>query len=413
MRFHVLGIGPIGSLVAHHLRSVLPSTNPITLIHKNVRQANAARSAGGVIRVEDAGIVSTSTGFHSEIFEGALAEADLGTVRTSKRIRAAKPVSNIVEHGLLGGSDMIESLIVTTKGQNTFGAIEKLRPRISSSSTIVLLQNGLGIHDALVADIFRNPTQRPQFILAVNTHGAWLKSFYHVVHAGHGSIEFGIVHDPRMRDFEASLSHARDDPAPPRLDDICTTDDPQVERYRSLRNTVAALCSLTSLNVKWRPLSEVHLAMRRKVVVNAIINPLTALLGCRNGYLFRNEAARRIMRRVCQEAAAAYAAEVKAETQAWLDAHPGEDISSIPKGRLPVALSAESLERECLRVADMTRNNFSSMLVDVRKGNRTEIHQLNGYLMGLGKAYGVPMPGTAMLFNLVQLRSIVPIDDQM
>lgn len=422
MRFHILGLGPIGSLLSHHLRRVLPQTHTITLIHKTQSQAQKAIDNGGVIRVENHGLVVPALGFESEIFESSYPNMVSKIFPTKDGRSNHGPESRITEERTRRSqgeeSEMIESLFITTKAHQTLPAIRRLLPRLSGNSTIVLLQNGLGIYEQLVHEVFRNPEQRPHFFLASNTHGAWLKSFYHVVHAGAGEIEFGIIPDPKGRDFEAALlneslpiSERR-----PRLEDISNPScDSPLSPYRSLWHTVAALCSLEALNTSWKPIAQVQVAMRRKLVVNAVINPLTAIMGCRNGEIFSTNAAQRIMQRVCQEAADVYAAQIQADTQVWLENLSAQDTntSKVPVGRVPRALTRSSLEEECLRVALVTSGNISSMLSDVRKGKRTEIEFMNGYLLNLGSTYRIPMPVTATLLNLVKMRNFIALDQML
>ncbi|GLB35874.1 putative ketopantoate reductase PanE/ApbA C terminal [Lyophyllum shimeji] len=400
MRFHILGLGPIGSLVAYHLRRALPRDHSITLIHRTQSQANAALARGGAIHIEQQGVVTTAAGFRSEVFEGIDPSAK------SPRSREETKKS--------GGPEDIESLFITTKAHQTVPAVQRLLPRLSPNTTIVLLQNGMGVYEELVHDIFRNPEQRPHFILASNTHGAFRKHT-DFVHAGVGEICFGIVPDPGGRSFEAGF----EDPAiprferRPRLSDITpVTDDPAHARYSSLRGTVAALLLLEPLNVSWQPMSQIQTAMRRKLVANAVINPLTAIMGCRNGEVFTTNAAKRILQRVCQEASDAFAAQIKSDSRAWLGtlATEGVDTERVTIERLPRSLTRPALEKEVLRVAQATRGNISSMLSDVRLGRSTEIDFMNGYLLKLGSTYRVEMPATAMLLNLVKMRSAIPID---
>ena len=58
--------------------------------------------------------------------------------------------------------------------------------------------------------------------------------------------------------------------------------------------------------------------------------------------------------------------------------------------RLPWALRADALEKEVLRVADATRLNTSSMLQDIRRNRPTEVDYMNGHLVALGRAHGLP-----------------------
>ncbi|TFK77387.1 2-dehydropantoate 2-reductase [Pluteus cervinus] len=402
MRFHVLGLGSIGSLFAHQLRRVLPPTHSITLIHKTKQQARDAALKGSIC-VENQGLVSTASGFRSEVFEAPYLRPNPSTSQDE----AQQP-------------ETISSLIVTTKAHQTVPAIQRLLPRLSQDSTIVLLQNGMGIYEQLVGSIFRNPQHRPHFILASNTHGAFLRGFYDVVHTGVGAIDFGIVPDPNGRDFEASLG----DENIPRSDrklslsDIGPPDnDPASLRYASLRSTVAALQLTEALNTTWQSIDHVQLAMRRKLVVNSVVNPLTAIMGCRNGDIFLSPSAERIMERVCQEAAGAFSAQIRFETQSWLDNLPleerAEDGERVDIGRIPPGLTKRSLMEEVKRVTEITKGNISSTLSDVRKGRPTEIDYLNGYLLRLGKTYRLPMPCNATLLNLVKMRSAIPLDQML
>lgn len=409
MRFHVLGLGSIGSLLSHHLRRTVPPTNSITLIHRTQSLARDALLNGGSIRVEHNGSVTAAAGFYSEGFEAPKPSRYLSTRREADgKLKENEP----------GAPGPIESLFVTTKAHQTLPAIRRLLPRLSSKTTIVLLQNGMGVYEELVHGIFRNPENRPHFILASNTHGAFRKGTYDIVHAGLGSIEFGIVPDSAERDFEAGFA---DEAVPklerkPRIADIASpTNDPSFERYRSLRSTVAALLLLESLNVSWKPIAEIQTIIRRKLVVNAVINPLTALMGCRNGDVLNTKASQRLMQRICQEASDVFAAQAKAGSQAWLDSLVSQGINTenMAVGQLPRALTKPMLQEEVLRVAKATKGNISSMLTDIRRGRTTEVDFINGYLLKLGSTYRIAMPATATLLNLVKMRSAIPLDQML
>jgi 2-dehydropantoate 2-reductase len=407
MRFHILGIGPIGSLLAFNLRRNIPPTHVVTLIHKTQRQANEFAENSGEIRVELSGVTSSENRFEGEVFE---AYHDREFVQTRKSGQNPGTGSDPPKRAPGPSETAIQSLFVTTKAHQTIGAIRRLLHRLSGDSTIVLLQNGMGIYEQLIHDVFRNPAQRPHFILASNTHGAWFKRFHHVVHAGFGEIHFGIVPDTDGRQFEAGSFDSSVAKSDRRLDlnDITNaSDDPLHTRYKSLRSTVSALCDVEKgLRTSWRPIAQVQERMLQKLVVNSVINPLTAIIGCRNGDIFGTTASHRIMRRVCQEAADVIAAQIRADTLNGDNPHTSAR-------RIPRSLTAQFLEEECVRVAELTRGNISSTLNDIRRGRTTEIDFLNGYLLNLGATYGVPMPATATLLNLVKMRARIPIDQQL
>ncbi|KAF8167605.1 ketopantoate reductase PanE/ApbA C terminal-domain-containing protein [Crassisporium funariophilum] len=409
MHYHILGIGPIGCLVAHNLRRILPPAHTITLIQKTYGDQRTLLEKGA-IHVEHSGVAMAARGFENEVFEDVV-----DTSRLPPGFPLSKKMATVRGRKTLD-AEPIESLVVALKAQQTVNAMAALAPRLSSSSTIVLMQNGMGIYEELIHKIFRNPNQRPHFILASNTHGAFVTKPFHVIHAGVGSIEFGIVPDARGRDFEAGFHDGKVTPlSRPRLTDITESGDPEHARYKSLRDTVAALLLLEPLKTSWKTHMDLQLSMRRKLVVNAVINPLTALMGCRNGDLFRTPFATNISKQICKEASSVYAAQIQRETKTWMKdlQSKGVDISQTTPPPFPRSLAADSLEEEVMRVAELTKGNISSMLQDVRRGRITEVEYINGYLRSLGWEHSVRTPVNSTLCDLVKMRNQVPLDQML
>ncbi len=104
-----------------------------------------------------------------------------------------------------------------------------------------------------------------------------------------------------------------------------------------------------------------------KLVVNAAINPLTALLKVPNGELLNRPSAREMMGRLAREVAAV--------AQAERIALPFDD---------PVAMAEE--------VAQRTAANRSSMLQDVLRGAPTEIDAICGAVVKFGKKHDIETP---------------------
>ena len=422
MYFHVLGLGPIGSLISHHLCKTIDTTkHGVVLIHKTTNQLKKANLAGNILKVEREGVVDSSMAFSSEIFQAA---KQLRYEKREERRLARDALKS--QNANVGGLDAkakdtslphihhtllpIESLIVTVKAYTAIEAVKALIPRLRPNSTIVLLHNGMGVYERLVEDVFRNPEHRPHFIVTVNDHGAWSKNYFHTVHAGIGAITFGIVADPRGRNFETPVADT-DVPRPEQLqslDNIMSLKEGDDSPYRSLRNTVAALSNLSGLNAAWKPISHVETAMKRKLVVNSVVNPLTALMGCRNGELLETTEARKIINRICSEAAHAFALQAQAQEEGS-DKEKQANVR-MRLGRVSPGLTSRALEEECLRVIKVTAANTSSMLSDVRSGSYTEINYMNGYLVGLGRSFGLQMTTTRTLLNLIKLRTAIPLD---
>ena len=398
MHFHVLGLGAVGRLVSHHLRRAISPPHNVTVIHKTPSRVRDFLVQGSGVSIERDGVVTEAKGFGSEPFESDMSYSN--------------------EKGWNAEVPQIDSLIVATKAHHVFGSIQKLLPRLSRNSTIVLLQNGMGIYDHLVNSLFPNEEYRPHFILTTNTHGVFIKGKDLAVHAGVGELQIGIVPDGAGREFEAGC---RDESIPRdertlRLTDIkWSSGDPADGRYHSLYETVSALTSIEQLNVSWKPISEIQLAMRRKLVVNAAVSSLTALFGCRNGELLKSRAATISVKRICSEAARVFAAEHAAETQRWLDgfSKDGLDTDILSVDRCPKYLTKESLFDEVMRVAELTKGNISSMLLDVHSSKSPELRYITGYLLRLGRLYNVRTPSIATLHFLVKARCEIPIDQML
>jgi 2-dehydropantoate 2-reductase len=114
-----------------------------------------------------------------------------------------------------------------------------------------------------------------------------------------------------------------------------------------------------------------------KLVVNAAINPLTALLQIPNGELLHLHSARVIMAKTAREAAAVAAA----------------------KG---VQLTFEDPVKQVEEVARKTAANRSSMLQDIQRGAPTEIDAICGAIIHTGAELGVPTPVNDTLYHLVK-----------
>lgn len=403
MRIHVVGIGSVGTLIATHLRTILPRTHQIALIHKNESRARIMLQNDASLRVSSKfGAPMTASGFETDVCKSELPPLNVDeyyqTYRpgeTREHVVEMVEEENRMRNNAMERMNTIESLIVTVKAHATRDVISNLRSRISPNSTIVLLQNGLGMYEELISGIFRDPKNRPHFILCSNTHGSLLRTQGEAIHTGDGEIQFGIVPDGEQN-CEASMHDQAipEDDRHLRIDDITTPKAANYGRYRSLRQTVAALSTLKALQCQWRPISDIHVALRRKAVVNAFINPVTALMNCQNGNLLNHTSASRIRDSICREAEQLFV------TQA---AQEGTTTNHLD-------LSSTALSQECRRVLLATSSNISSMLQDVRSGKPTEIEYINGFLWRQGQIYNVPMPSTKQLYDLVKLRSSIPMD---
>lgn len=117
-----------------------------------------------------------------------------------------------------------------------------------------------------------------------------------------------------------------------------------------------------------------------KLVVNAAVNPLTALLDVPNGRLLELPDARDLMRRLA------------AETESVADA-------------LGIRLPFPSAIRRIEEVLHVTAANSSSMRQDLARGAPTEIDAINGAVAQYGEECGVATPCNHTVWRLVRARA--------
>ncbi len=122
---------------------------------------------------------------------------------------------------------------------------------------------------------------------------------------------------------------------------------------------------------------DVNALLWGKLVINASINAITAILRVPNGELLDRPAARLLMSAVAREAAAV----------------------SIAKGvHLPYPDPVVATEA----IARRTASNYSSMLQDVQRGAPTEIDAICGAIVQAGEETGVSTPINRTLWQLVK-----------
>jgi 2-dehydropantoate 2-reductase len=121
-----------------------------------------------------------------------------------------------------------------------------------------------------------------------------------------------------------------------------------------------------------------------KLVVNAAINPLTALLRIPNGELLARPSAHKLMKMVAQETA---------------------NVAAAIEVSLPYSDPVEVVES----VAQRTASNKSSMLKDVLRGSPTEIDAINGAIVTIGDRVNIPVQLNRALWLLIKAILNAPI----
>lgn len=290
-------------------------------------------------------------------------EAFISILEPGKASSRSSPVTCFVEpsskldHNDGGIARPIDHLIVTTKAFDAVGAIQSIAHRLHSRSVMLLLSNGaLRVYDDIMDQIYSSKGKRPSILLGLTTHGAvktdeHQSAFYNVTHTGLGSTVVG--------------------PATP-LDS--PDNRPEVQVFKE----VLKKCWQGPLSFSFENDSQkVRLALISKLGVNCALNPLAGLLQCQNGGLLTSESIE-IMNEICHEIESVY----------------------------PELAVKGQLLKSALQVAQDTRENTNSMLVDLRKESfkRTEIDYLNGFIVEMARKEGIPVPYNTLLTNLIKAK---------
>ncbi|MBW4936628.1 ketopantoate reductase family protein [Marinobacter sp. F4206] len=237
----------------------------------------------------------------------------------------------------LTASDTPDLLLVMTKAGDTLAALQGIAGALPPTTPIVLFQNGLGSQQAVAERWPDHPV-----LAASTTEGANRPSPDQVVHAGAGETWVGALTD-------AGRPH------------------------------IAAVTErLGGSGLRIHPENDILGRLWQKLVINAGINPFTAILDCPNGDIVAADFFRTHIDDLCREIAQLMAAS-------------GQPASK------PADLRAR-IEA----VAHATAGNTSSMRSDMLQGRPTEIDYINGYLSRLGQSLGIATPVNQMLTEQVQ-----------
>ena len=306
----------------------------MTLLFHNTRLRAAWREEGEAIDINKHGISEKRKGFQTEL---------------------AIPFEKM-DPQVWEGYEKIHNLMVAVKGPSTVAAISSVAPRLTSSSTIVLLQNGMGIMEEINTHVFPNVESRPQYMLGVITHGIHSTGAFKAVHAGFGTIALGVV--PRTP-VEQQQSSNEDSKGPFMSNSA-----------RYMLRTLTRTPVLGALG--FPPVGMIEIQME-KLALNAVINPLTAIYDCTNGELMYNLEITSLMRLLL------------AEISLVIRSLP--EMKHVPN--LEHRFSSERLEYAALGLMTKTAENESSMLQDVRKARPTEVDYINGYFVRRGEDLGI------------------------
>ncbi|MBY7739612.1 ketopantoate reductase family protein [Paenibacillus polymyxa] len=225
------------------------------------------------------------------------------------------------------------------------GAIEEVLEQIQpvaqteTGTGIICLQNGIG-HIERIRQTWPKAVVYP----AVTTEAAKKQGAASIVHAGSGVTEIGYSE-------EVEGEHNTD-----------------FKQYVLNRLLAAGFDVCLS--------KEIEKGIYRKLLINAVINPLTAVWRVRNGELLSEPVRIHMMRKLYDEGIQVYEAHGIRWESAWWD--------------------------QIMDVCRATAENHSSMLADVLAHSMTEVASINGQLVQMAKRAGISAPTHEVLWQLIE-----------
>ena len=253
------------------------------------------------------------------------------------RFRPFEGPESQVRIPFLQPGDEPELILVTTKAGDTLDAVAGVINQFAIDTPILLFQNGLGSQQAVA----KRWPERP-ILAASTTEGANRPESGLLVHAGTGDTWVGPMTSPAKV---------------------------------TVRKAVTMLAT-SGMNI--HPETDIVQRLWQKLIINAGINPYTAILDCPNGKILYAPLYQSTIDQLCLE------------------------LSQLMDAAVRIRQTPDALRERIEQVARNTAGNTSSMRADVQRGRRTEIDFINGYVAKLGKELGIETPVNQMLTERVQ-----------
>lgn len=367
-RIHILGLGNVGSFVAHSL-ATRQSRPPTTLMLHNTHLYQSWIQKRKRLSLSLDGLDDIKTGFDINVRDKeAWYSLPYSAGNETEQDLSEKLLKKEAEQALAQAEQddgHIDCLVVTCKASDTVRALSTVRHRLTPDSTVLLLQNGMGTIEEVSEAVFPDPSDRPHYMSGVISHGLMRKAPFQVSHTGVGTTLLA--------------------PLPP--GDIITpantwnnVDWAPTTKY--LLRTLTLTPPLVAVAVTPSDLLQFQL---EKLAMNCVINPLTALLDCLNGEPLYHFSFSRVMRLLL------------IEISSVICALP--ELQGIPG--IEHRFSAERLRHLAVKLMNKTSKNASSMLQDVRGRRNTEIKYMNGYIIRRGEELGIKCTLNYMIMHLL------------
>ncbi|MNJ45554.1 2-dehydropantoate 2-reductase [compost metagenome] len=314
MEFHVIGAGALGLLYGAKL----------SLAGHHVKFHT--RTEEQAIRLNVEGIILSENGESIHI--------------NSNEFKAYSIVTPLQQ--LENSADWI--IIAVKQWQVDDDLIAKIKNLALQNAAIVCLQNGIGLADTLIHSNIKNSVYS-----IVTTEGAKRTQNNEVLHTGRGNTIIGAAEIGNKMDKNRN----------------------EIDEKGKLLAEIFSEAGFTAFLS-----NKIDKEIYKKLLINSIINPLTAIWRISNGELLATPQRQQFVKLLCQE------------TDHICKAHH---------------ISIDfNLYEQVQEVCKATFGNTSSMLYDILQGNETEVDYINGYLVKLALDVNIKAPMHDTITQLVK-----------
>ncbi|CAK4079641.1 unnamed protein product [Aphanomyces euteiches] len=239
----------------------------------------------------------------------------------------------------------LDVLLVTVKSNQTYEVAARLKAgrAMGKDSLVISVQNGLGN-----VKVLKDILETDNVLHGVTYMGGTSVGPGHVLQGGHGPT-------------------------------IVQNADHLSDTVQETLNDFTALLSNAGIPTQLVPSNDLQSVLWTKLVVNAGINPLGAILNVPNQEVVAGPSHHMVIQALVDEAAAVAAAQ-----------------------GIPLQFHGKSALEYTIDAAKATGTNICSMCQDLRRGRATEIDAINDMVVTYGQEYGVPTPANELIVHLVK-----------
>ncbi len=243
----------------------------------------------------------------------------------------------------------LDFIILTVKSYDTKTAIEQLKLLVSRDTIVIVAQNGYGNYETVSRAVGIEHTLLARIIFGVKLSAP-------------GSAEVMVVAD------DVRIGQPDDAVDPARIREIAA--------------------ALKSAGIPTSFAQNVNAILWDKILFNAALNPLGAILECTYGDLAANPESRRTMDAIIDE--------IFLITQAH---------GIVLNWKSP----DEYKEHFYKRLVPPTAKHFPSMYYDVKGGKRVEIDALNGAVVALAREKGIAVPVNETITAIIKSKEVLAL----